>query len=38
MAKVIGIHVGSLPRSQDVLDVIFAGENEQSFDCIRSEY
>lgn len=32
MAKVLTTHVGSLPRTQDVVDFIFARENEQSFD------
>ena len=27
-------HVGSLPRSQDVVDLIFARENEQPFDQV----
>jgi len=32
VAKVLTTHVGSLPRTQDVVDFIFARENEQSFD------
>ena len=32
MTKVLTTHVGSLPRSQEVVDFIFARENEQSFD------
>lgn len=32
MAKVLTTHVGSLPRTQAVVDFIFARENEQDFD------
>jgi len=32
MAKIACTHVGSLPRSQEVVDFIFARENEESFD------
>ncbi len=32
MAKVLTTHVGSLPRTQEVVDFIFARENEQPFD------
>lgn len=32
MAKVRTTHVGSLPRTQEVVDFIFARENEESFD------
>jgi 5-methyltetrahydropteroyltriglutamate--homocysteine methyltransferase len=32
MTKILTSHVGSLPRSQDVVDFIFARENEQPFD------
>lgn len=32
MAKIITSHVGSLPRTQDVVDFIFARENEQPYD------
>lgn len=32
MAKVLTTHVGSLPRSQAVVDFIFARENEQAYD------
>ena len=36
MAKVLTTHVGSLPRSQEVVDFIFARENEQIFN--QSEF
>ena len=32
MSKILTSHVGSLPRSQEVVDYIFARENEQSYD------
>ena len=32
MNRVKTTHVGSLPRAQDVVDFIFARENEQPFD------
>jgi 5-methyltetrahydropteroyltriglutamate--homocysteine methyltransferase len=32
MSKILTTHVGSLPRTQDVVDFIFARENEQSYD------
>lgn len=32
MAKIKATHVGSLPRTQDVVDLIFARENKQPFD------
>ena len=32
MNKVLTTHTGSLPRTQDVVDFIFARENEQPFD------
>jgi len=32
MTKILTSHVGSLPRTQDVVDFIFARENEQPFD------
>ena len=32
MSKILTSHVGSLPRSQDVVDYIFARENNQQFD------
>lgn len=32
MAKILTSHVGSLPRTQDVVDFIFARENEQPYD------
>mgnify|MGYP005702899557 CR=1 FL=1 len=32
MRKILTSHVGSLPRSQEVVDFIFARENEQDFD------
>jgi 5-methyltetrahydropteroyltriglutamate--homocysteine methyltransferase len=32
MTKILTTHVGSLPRTQDVVDFIFARENEQPFD------
>ena len=31
MTKVLTTHVGSLPRTQDVVDFIFARENETPF-------
>ena len=34
MSKIKVTHVGSLPRSQDVVDLIFARENEEQFDQI----
>ena len=32
MTKILTTHVGSLPRSQNVVDFIFARENEQAYD------
>ncbi|MDA9639665.1 cobalamin-independent methionine synthase II family protein [SAR116 cluster bacterium] len=32
MPKILTSHVGSLPRTQEVVDFIFARENEQAFD------
>ena len=32
MTKILTTHVGSLPRTQDVVDFIFARENEQPYD------
>ena len=32
MSKIRSTHVGSLPRTQDVVDFIFARENETPFD------
>ena len=32
MSKILTTHVGSLPRKQDVVDMIFAREKEQPFD------
>jgi 5-methyltetrahydropteroyltriglutamate--homocysteine methyltransferase len=32
MNKILTSHVGSLPRTQKVVDFIFARENEQPFD------
>ena len=32
MAKIACTHVGSLPRSQEVVDFIFARENEEAYD------
>lgn len=32
MSKILTTHVGSLPRSQEVVDFIFARENEQPYD------
>jgi 5-methyltetrahydropteroyltriglutamate--homocysteine methyltransferase len=32
MTKILTSHVGSLPRTQDVVDFIFARENEQPYD------
>ena len=32
MSKILTTHVGSLPRTQDVVDFIFARENEQPYD------
>jgi 5-methyltetrahydropteroyltriglutamate--homocysteine methyltransferase len=34
MGKIATTHVGSLPRSQDVVDFIFARENEKPFDPV----
>lgn len=36
MSKVLTTHVGSLPRTQDVVDFIFAREHEKAFD--QSEF
>jgi 5-methyltetrahydropteroyltriglutamate--homocysteine methyltransferase len=33
MTKILTSHVGSLPRTQDVVDFIFARENEQPYDA-----
>lgn len=33
MTKILTSHVGSLPRTQDVVDFIFTRENEQSYDA-----
>ena len=33
MTKILTSHVGSLPRTQDVVDFIFARENEQAYDA-----
>ena len=32
MTKILTSHVGSLPRTQEVVDFIFARENEQPYD------
>ncbi|HCM08414.1 MAG TPA: epoxyalkane--coenzyme M transferase, partial [Alphaproteobacteria bacterium] len=32
MTRILTSHVGSLPRTQDVVDFIFARENEEAFD------
>jgi len=32
MSKVLTTHTGSLPRTQEVVDFIFARENETSYD------
>ena len=32
MTKILTSHVGSLPRSQEVVDFIFARENDVSYD------
>ena len=32
MSEIVTTHVGSLPRTQDVVDFIFAREREESFD------
>ena len=32
MGKILTSHVGSLPRSQEVVDFIFARERNESFD------
>ena len=32
MRKILTSHVGSLPRTQEVVDYIFARENEQPYD------
>ena len=34
MTKILTSHVGSLPRTQDVVDFIFARENEQPYDQV----
>jgi len=34
MTKILTTHVGSLPRSQNVVDFIFARENEQTYDPV----
>ena len=34
MTKILTSHVGSLPRTQDVVDFIFARENDQPFDQV----
>ena len=31
MTKILTSHVGSLPRTQDIVDFIFARENEQPY-------
>ena len=35
MTKILTSHVGSLPRSQKVVDFIFARENEEDFDQVE---
>ena len=35
MTKILTSHVGSLPRSQKVVDFIFARENEEDFDRVE---
>ena len=35
MSKILTSHVGSLPRSQDVVDFIFARENETPYDAVE---
>ena len=32
MSKILTTHVGSLPRTQEVVDFIFAREKEQPYD------
>ena len=32
MTKILTSHVGSLPRTQDVVDFIFARENGENYD------
>ena len=32
MSKILTSHVGSLPRTQEVVDYIFARENDQPYD------
>ena len=32
MSRILTTHVGSLPRSQDVVDFIFARENNKKYD------
>ena len=34
MTKILTSHVGSLPRTQDVVDFIFARENDESYDQV----
>ena len=34
MTKILTSHVGSLPRTQDVVDFIFARENGKSYDQV----
>ena len=34
MTKILTSHVGSLPRTQDIVDFIFARENEQPYDQV----
>ena len=35
MAHILTTHVGSLPRSQEVTDLLFAKERNQAFDAIK---
>ena len=32
MSKILTSHVGSLPRTQEVVDYIFSKENQQHYD------
>ena len=34
MTKILTSHVGSLPRTQDIVDFIFARENEQTYEQV----
>ena len=44
MSRILTTHVGSLPRSQEVVDFIFSRENNQEYDkaefdvCMKKMY